>query len=93
MTYVVLPGLLLVDGNNTSNPLPTCHMPAPPPPTPWERFLESGMVGLVILTVAILVSLGIILYIQHSRWRRILRQQRDVGLIDEEEYRRLGGRP
>ena len=93
MTHVVLPGLLLVNGNNTTNPRPTCHLPAAPPPTPWERFLESSWGWLIILTVVILASLGIVLYVQHRRWRRALREQRDMGLIDGEEFRRLGGRP
>jgi hypothetical protein len=89
---IIWPGVALVD-NETWNdpPPPSCHLPAGPP-SPGGRlldFMEESWFVVLLLTLAVVISFGIVLGVHHMRWRRLLREQLEHGHIDQEQYDRL----
>ena len=93
MDNAVLPFFLLVFGNNTTDPRPECHAPPRDPEItvlqPMLSWLEDHWVAMLLVTVAIISSLGIYLAVHHRRWRRTLDAQLERGVLTEEEHRRL----
>jgi hypothetical protein len=88
---IIWPGVALVDYNDTREPPPpTCHLPAyNPPGSRFLDFMEENWVVVFFITLAIVMSVGVVLAIHHMRWRRLLREQLDAGHIDEQQYDRL----
>ena len=93
MDNTVLPLVLLISGNNTTDPQPACHAPPPPDETtllqPMLSWLEDHWFALLLVTLAIVASLGLYLAVHHRRWRRTLDAQLERGVLTEEEHRRL----
>ena len=88
---IILPGLALMDGNNTTEPPVTCHLPArtPDPENPVMAFFGDNWFWVLILTLAVLAVVGLVLGLHHMRARAVLRRQLDRGLISREDYERL----
>jgi hypothetical protein len=86
---IVWPGVALVDNETSREPV-SCHLPAySPPGSRFLDFMEEHWLVVMLLTVAIVMSVGMVLAIHHMRWRRLLREQLDAGHIDREQYERL----
>ncbi len=88
---IIWPGVALVDDNGTFEPPPpTCHDAAVPVPgTGIIRFMEENWLVVLAVTLAIIISVGVVLAVHHMRWRKALRQQLEWGHIDQEQYDRL----
>ena len=85
---IVAPGLFALEGNNTTNGT-TCHLPAPQPD--GNPTLGDGNWAIfVLITAAILLTLGILLVIRRRRLKKALDKQVRNGTITEKERRRLG---
>jgi len=89
---IIIPGLAIINGTNSTpeEPGPTCHMPAPP--SPGNRFLEfvnDNWVAAILITIGILILVGVILGTLTVRRRRILKEQLEMGYIDREQFERL----
>ncbi len=85
---IILPGMGLVEGNNTTDWGPTCHLPASPR-NPLVNWLEEAWPVVLLVTLVIVSVTGVMLAFYHFRWRRALQWQRDQGLISPEDYERL----
>jgi hypothetical protein len=89
---IIWPGIALVDSNETSDPcIVTCHAPAPQEPTTsvFFRMMQEHWLIILVVSLAIVTALGVVLAVNHMRWRRLLREQLEAGHIDEEQYERL----
>lgn len=89
---VIIPGFILMDvGNGTEDPpIATCHLPGPSyPGVGFLDILEDHWLWILTITLAVVMAVGVVLGLHHMRWRRLLRQQLELGYIDEEQYRRL----
>lgn len=87
---VILPGLLLVDGNDTIDPCVACHTAAVTPPGARVFILlEEHWVLILLITVIVVSTVGIVIYYHHLRWRMLLRRELELGNIDDEQYERL----
>jgi LPXTG-motif cell wall-anchored protein len=85
---IVVPGLLALDGNNTTYG-PTCHMPAPRPDEA-TTLGDSNWAIFLLMAAAILLTLGILLFFRRRRLKRALDRQVEKGNLTHEERRRLG---
>ena len=87
---VVLPAFLLVFGNNTTNPTVSCQDgPAPTKLSPFLEWTRAHWFALLLVTVALVASIGVYLAVQYERWRQALDGQLELGVLTEEEHRRL----
>jgi len=88
---IIWPGVALVDFNDTNeHPPPTCHLPASQPPGGrLLDFIEDNWLVVLFVTLAVVISVGVVLGIHHMRWRRALKGQLDMGNIDQDQYERL----
>lgn len=87
---VILPGALLMDGDNTTDPCVMCHDAAVvSPPSRLLDFLENHWAVVLLVTIGVLLVVGLVLGVHHMRWRRLLREQLEAGVIDVEQYDRL----
>jgi hypothetical protein len=88
---IIWPGVALVDNETwDDNPPPSCHLPAyEPPGSRLLFFMEENWLVVLLVTLAVVLSVGIILGMHHMRWKRLLRKQLDQGHIDQEQYDRL----
>jgi hypothetical protein len=89
---IIWPGVALVDYNDTHEQcdVVSCHLPAyTPPGSRFLNFMEEHWLVVMTITLAIVMSVGVVLAVHHMRWRRMLREQLEAGHIDEEQYKRL----
>lgn len=88
---IILPGVSLVDYNDTYEPPPpTCHLPASQPPGGrLLDFMEDNWLVVLFVTLAVVISVGVVLGVHHMRWKRALKRQLDMGNIDQDQYERL----
>ncbi len=88
---IIWPGVALIDDNGTYEPPPpTCHDAAiSPPGSVFIEFMEEHWFVVLAVTLAIVVAVGSVLLVHHLRWRRLLREQLDIGNIDDEQFERL----
>lgn len=91
LANIVWPGVALIDGNGTYKPPPaTCHGAAEPASgVAFIQLMEEHLLVVLAITLVTVISVGIVLAVNHMRWRRLLRQQLDTGLIEDEQYGRL----
>ena len=87
---IIMPGALLVDGNNTTDPCVMCHDAAVTPPGyRILRFLDDHWVVVLAVTLVVVTAVGVVLVVHHARWKRALQEQLELGNIDKEQYERL----
>jgi hypothetical protein len=87
---VILPGALLVDGDNTTDPCVMCHDAAVTPPGYRVlRFMEDNWLLVLVVTLSIVIAVGVVLFVHHMRWKRALQLQLEMGNIDRNQYERL----
>jgi hypothetical protein len=81
----------LIDDNGTFDPpQPTCHDAAiTPPGSGIIQFMEENWLVVMAVTLAIIMAVGVVLAVHHMRWKRLLREQLEMGHIDEEQYQRM----
>jgi LPXTG-motif cell wall-anchored protein len=85
---IVVPGLLELDGNNTTRG-PTCHLPAPSPDEA-TTLGDSNWAIFLLMAAAILLTLGILLFFRRRRLKKALDRQFEKGTISKQERERLG---
>ncbi len=90
-TNIIWPGAVLFHFNETEGPPPaSCHLPAyNPPGSRFFNFMEENWLVVLVITLAIVMSVGVVIAVHHVRWKRLLREQLDAGTIDQEQYDRL----
>ncbi len=88
---VIWPGVALIDDNGTREPPPpTCHEPGlTPPGSAFIEFMEEHWLVVLLITLAIIISVGAVLVVHHMRCKALLREQLDAGHIDRDQYERL----
>lgn len=53
------------------------------------EFMEDNWLVVLFVTLAVVISVGVVLGVHHMRWRRALKGQLDMGNIDQDQYERL----
>jgi hypothetical protein len=51
--------------------------------------MEERWLIVLAVTLALAIAVGSILWLHHMRWRRVLREQLEAGLITEDQYERM----
>jgi len=87
---IIAPGLLALDGNNSTYRGPTCHAPPAPNPLQADYYTGTPLGVLVMLTFVIAATLGVLLLLRRRRRRLALERQLRSGTITPEERDRLG---
>jgi hypothetical protein len=83
---IIIPGLSLIDDNNTTRP-PTCHVqPYRPPGIGDPEFWTGTLWGALIFTLVITITVGTVVAIYLHRRRERVRSMFEQGLISKEEY-------
>ena len=86
---IIWPGVAQMD-NDTRPECVSCHLPAyQPPGSKFLNFMEEHWFVVLMITLAIIVSVGVVLAVHHARWRKLLQEQLEAGHIDQEQYERL----
>ena len=87
---IIAPGLLALDGNNSTYEGPTCHAPVAPNPLQAEYYTGTPLGVLILLTFVIAATLGVLLLLQRRRRKRALERQLRSGAITPEERDKMG---
>jgi hypothetical protein len=87
---IIAPGLLALDGNNSTYEGPTCHAPPAPNPLQADYYTGTPLGFIILLTVVIVATLGVLLLLRRRRRRRALERQLRSGAITPEERDRMG---
>jgi hypothetical protein len=51
--------------------------------------MDENWIIVLAVTLVVVITLGVVLATHHLRWRRALREQLELGNIDQEQYERM----
>jgi hypothetical protein len=88
---IIWPAVAQMDDNGTREPpIASCHDAAiSPPGLGIIDYMEEHWLIVLAVTLALAIAVGSILWLHHMRWRRVLREQLEAGLITEDQYERM----